>query len=107
MSESGPNASPVPELAPTTTHSERVIDVRTIPPPGRHPLILDTFLALRVGTAFELVSDHEPKPLYYEFQAEHTGEFSWDYLERGPRTWRVRIGRTGPAAPARTPSAQV
>lgn len=41
-----------------------------------------------------LVNDHDPKPLYYQFAAEHTGAFSWEYLEEGPRTWRVRIGRT-------------
>jgi uncharacterized protein (DUF2249 family) len=24
-------------------------------------------------------------------QLERAGQFSWDYLERGPETWRVRI----------------
>ena len=40
-----------------------------------------------------LVNDHDPKPLYYQFAAEHEGEFSWGYLEEGPDVWRVRIGR--------------
>ena len=34
-----------------------------------------------------------PKPLYYQFQAEHTGHFEWSYLETGPDVWRVRIGK--------------
>jgi uncharacterized protein (DUF2249 family) len=72
------------------------IDVRTIPPAQRHPLIFDTWAALAAGESFELVNDHDPKPLYYQFEAEHTGEFTWDYLESGPEVWRVRIGR--PAA---------
>jgi uncharacterized protein (DUF2249 family) len=40
------------------------------------------------------VNDHDPKPLYYQFDAEHSGAFTWDYLESGPETWRVRIGKT-------------
>ncbi len=36
------------------------IDVRTIPPRDRHPLIFQTFDALAVGESFELVNDHAP-----------------------------------------------
>lgn len=42
---------------------ERVLDVRTVPPPQRHPLILQTFESLAPGEAFILVNDHDPKPL--------------------------------------------
>jgi uncharacterized protein (DUF2249 family) len=67
------------------------VDVRQTPPAQRHPLIFGTFEQLQPGQSFELVNDHDPKPLYYQFQAEHTGEFEWEYLERGPETWRVNI----------------
>jgi len=40
-----------------------------------------------------LVNDHDPKPLFYQFQAEHTGQFTWEYLEQGPAVWQVRLGR--------------
>ena len=72
---------------------ESTVDVRSIIPRERHPLIFNTFLALAPGQAFILVNDHDPKPLYYQFQAEHAGTFGWDYLESGPDVWRVRIGR--------------
>jgi uncharacterized protein (DUF2249 family)/hemerythrin-like domain-containing protein len=72
---------------------DQVLDVRGLAPRERHPLILGTFAALRVGEAFVLVNDHDPKPLYYQFQAEHARQFSWDILEQGPEVWRVRIGR--------------
>ncbi len=62
-------------------------------PPQRHPLIFQTFESLAPGEAFLLVNDHDPKPLYYQFQAERAGTFSWDYVERGPEVWRVRIGK--------------
>ena len=77
-----------------------VLDVREEPPIRRHTLIFETYEALDPGSAFELVNDHDPKPLYYQFAAEKAGEFSWDYLEQGPDVWRVRIGRVEVAATA-------
>ncbi len=74
--------------APQTT-----LDVRQIPPPQRHPTIFQTWEALNAGENFELVNDHDPKPLYYTFEAELTGQFTWEYLEKGPEVWRVRIGK--------------
>lgn len=70
------------------------LDVRQIPPPRRHPMIFQTFEALQAGEAFVLVNDHDPKPLYYQFQAERRGQFTWEYLEQGPEVWRVQIGKT-------------
>jgi uncharacterized protein (DUF2249 family) len=69
------------------------VDVRNVPPSLRHGLIFQTFEALEPGDAFELVNDHDPRPLYYQFAAERAGTFTWDYLESGPDVWRVRIGR--------------
>ena len=69
------------------------LDVRIIPPPRKHPTILSTFDALEPGQSFTLINDHDPKPLYYQFNAELPGRFEWEYLERGPAVWRVRIGK--------------
>jgi uncharacterized protein (DUF2249 family) len=73
--------------------ADQQLDVRTEPPARRHQLIFETYQALGADEGFVLVNDHDPKPLYYQFAAEHAGQFSWDYLEEGPETWRVRIGR--------------
>jgi uncharacterized protein (DUF2249 family) len=73
-----------------------ILDVRPLAPIERHQRIFATFDALEPGAAFVLVNDHDPKPLGYQFAAEHAGHYSWDYLEQGPTTWRVRIGRTAP-----------
>jgi uncharacterized protein (DUF2249 family)/hemerythrin-like domain-containing protein len=72
---------------------DQVLDVREIPPRNRHGLIFDTFDALVPGSAFVLVNDHDPKPLYYQLSVERGGLFTWDYIEQGPETWRVRIAR--------------
>ncbi|HEX5127857.1 MAG TPA: DUF2249 domain-containing protein [Rhodocyclaceae bacterium] len=71
------------------------IDVRVIAPKFRHPLIFGIFENLPPGQALVLTNDHDPKPLHYQFQAESSGQFSWDYLEQGPERWQVRIGKTG------------
>ncbi|MDP1830050.1 MAG: DUF2249 domain-containing protein [Archangium sp.] len=75
--------------------NRNTVDVRTIIPRERHPLIFSTFDALAPGGAFELVNDHDPKPLYYQLQAERPGQLVWSYLESGPEVWRVQVGRAG------------
>lgn len=71
----------------------KTIDAREIPPINRHPLIFETFDALGEHESFELVNDHDPKPLYYQFLHERPDQFTWEYLEQGPATWRVAITR--------------
>lgn len=71
------------------------LDVRRLIPMERHRLIFETYQGLKPGESFVLVNDHDPKPLYYQFEAEHTGDFSWTYLQQGPATWQVQIGRPG------------
>lgn len=73
--------------------TETVIDVRQIAPRLRHPLIFSTFENLGGGEYFTLVNDHDPKPLYYQFQAEHPGAFNWTYEQSGPEVWQVKIER--------------
>ena len=77
------------EAAPDTD----VLDVRPLPPPRRHELIFSRLDGLTGGGAITLVNDHDPKPLHYQLEATQPGQFSWDYLERGPKEWRVRIAR--------------
>jgi uncharacterized protein (DUF2249 family) len=72
----------------------KVLDVRSLIPAERHRSIFVTYDRLAVGGKFILINDHDPKPLFYQFQAEHSSEFSWRYLEQGPLLWRVEIGRT-------------
>jgi uncharacterized protein (DUF2249 family) len=70
------------------------IDVQAIAPRDRHPTIFTTFGKLARGQALELVNNHDPRPLLYQFQDQVPGQFAWSYLEQGPDTWRVAITRT-------------
>lgn len=72
------------------------LDVRPLPPRDRHPRIHQTLAALQPGAAVLLINDHDPKPLYYELQAEHPGAFEWTYLQSGPEVWRVGIRKVPP-----------
>lgn len=50
--------------------SKTTLDLRDVPPAERHPKIHETFADLEAGEALTLINDHEPKPLFYELQAE-------------------------------------
>lgn len=81
-------------LQSTNNTPSTTLDVRALAPKDRHQRIFETFESLKPGENFLLVNDHDPKPLYYQFQAEHAGEFEWNYVEQGPEVWSVVIGRT-------------
>ena len=72
------------------------LDVREEPPARRHQLIFEAYDALDSGSAFILVNDHDPKPLYYQFQAERPGQLAWEPQEEGPERWAIRIVKQGP-----------
>lgn len=76
------------------SQADKDLDVRHMPPAQRHETIFEEWFALESGAGYVLVNDHDPKPLYYQFAAEHAGEFTWNEIEMGPTVWRVRIGRS-------------
>ncbi len=76
-----------------TDDASDLLDVREMAPRDRHPTIFHRFGNLAPGEGFQLVNDHDPRPLRYQFEAELPGTFTWEYLEEGPEVWRVRIGR--------------
>jgi uncharacterized protein (DUF2249 family) len=71
--------------------ADKVMDVRPIPCSIKHGLILKTWRELPVGDHFILLNDHDPVPLRYQFEAEFPNAFTWDYLERGPEDFRVKL----------------
>jgi len=69
------------------------IDVRKYAPQDKHPEIFKTFERLKPRETMELINDHDPKPLRYQFMAEIPDKFDWEYLEEGPQVWRVAISK--------------
>ncbi len=72
---------------------DKVMDVRPIPCSIKHGLIMKSWFELAPGDFFILLNDHDPVPLRYQFEAEFPGAFAWDYVERGPVDFRVRISK--------------
>jgi uncharacterized protein (DUF2249 family) len=70
---------------------EAVIDVRTIPKPERHPLIIDAYEKLDVGAGLILVNDHVPEGLRVEMVREFADAVGWEPLESSEDAVRVRI----------------
>lgn len=77
----------------TSAAVKTTLDVRSLAPRERHPLIFRTFNDLAPGKTSMRVNDHVPKPLYYQFQAELGPVFDWNYVESGPEAWRVKVAR--------------
>lgn len=85
---------PPAKQKPPAAGADRPLEVRHLPPAERHETIFREWFALEPGEGYVLINDHDPKPLYYQFAAEHPGQFTWDEIEMGPEVWRVRIGRS-------------
>src|SRR5690554_907071 len=66
-------------------------DLRPFPPTERHEMFYKAFADIQPGEAFEFINDHDPKPLYYQMEAESKEPFRWEYLEKGPEDWKVRV----------------
>jgi uncharacterized protein (DUF2249 family) len=93
-----------PTMSPAS-EADAVFDVRPIPCRVKHTQIFQRWHELPVGQHFVLLNDHDPIPLFYQFRAEFAEAFAWEYLERGPEDFRVKITKLkalegrAPAAP--------
>jgi len=83
------------ELKKDLFSDAEILDVRDIPPVQRHALILEEFDELNPSESLILINDHDPKPLYYQFNEEKAGKFGWEYISAGPTIWSVKITKTG------------
>jgi uncharacterized protein (DUF2249 family) len=83
------------------------LDVRDLPPAKRHEQIFDAYADLGAGEGFVLVNDHDPKPLYHQFDAEAGDAFYWEYRQQDPGEFRVLIGKKADAesTPSEGPNA--
>ncbi len=73
--------------------ADNELDVRQLRKPDKHPTIFAAYAMLRVGESFVLVNNHDPKHLRAEFDADYPGSYAWEYLDRGPEVWRIRISK--------------
>lgn len=75
------------------------LDVTSVAPKDRFDTIMGAYDALAVADALELTVDHDPTCMYYTLRATRGEDtFRFEYLERGPVVWRVRVDKQRPPA---------
>jgi len=67
------------------------IDVRPIEPRDKHTRIFALVDDLSAGETLTIINDHDPVPLKYQLEAEHPGQFTFNYVENGPTQWILEI----------------
>lgn len=67
------------------------LDLREVPVIERHPRIFESWEELEPGSTLQIVNDHDPKPLHYQFEGEYKDAYEWEYVNKGPEEWRVNI----------------
>ena len=77
--------------------SLRQLDVRKVPFWRRLDAVLAACDRLEAGEALELLVDIDPSPLRSYLDATRNPSFTWEVLENGPDTWRVRLRRASTA----------
>lgn len=70
------------------------LDARQVPHAIRHATIFGALDAVRPGGGLVLVAPHDPLPLLAQLEQRAPGEFSIEYLERGPEKWRLALVRS-------------
>lgn len=67
------------------------LDLRQIPVFERHPRIFDSWEKLEAEQTLQIINDHDPKPLQYQFEGEYKDTYSWEYVTKGPSEWVVNV----------------
>lgn len=86
----------MPVLETPTNTGIYILNVTELEPRLKHPTIFGHFDTLDAGDAFQILNDHDPKPLYYQMIAERGNIFTWNYHEQGPQRWIVEIRKNAP-----------
>lgn len=73
--------------------ADNELDMRRLPKSDKQPTTLATYANLPVGESFVLVNNRDPKYLHEEFEADYAGSYRWEYVEKGPTVWRIRISK--------------
>lgn len=68
-----------------------IIHAQEIEPATRHAHIFQEFDSLAAGESLTIVNSHDPFPLLNQFTQNRENQFTSEYLENGPTTWKVKL----------------
>ncbi|MBM3711930.1 MAG: DUF2249 domain-containing protein [Actinobacteria bacterium] len=69
----------------------QTLDLRKIELFERHEKIFQFWDILKSGQILRIINDHDPKPLWYQFEVEYKNKYEWEYELKGPKDWIVKI----------------
>ena len=69
------------------------LDLREVPGPARHQLVVKAWEFLPAGESFKIWNDHDPVPLRRQLERIAGGLMKWEYLTKEPGSFQVRISR--------------
>lgn len=72
---------------------ENILDASLLDPGVKHATIFSRFDELKPGEFLILHNDHDPMPLRFQLENMRGDIFTWDYLERGPELFRIKIAK--------------
>lgn len=81
------------------TANEPIINVQEIEPRLRHQTIFKVFNTLLEGESLRIHNNHDPMPVYYQLVDLRGNIFTWEYLQKGPEWWDIRVTRVVPILP--------
>jgi regulator of cell morphogenesis and NO signaling len=73
------------------TKEETVIKVQEIEPRLRHQTIFETYEQLAKHESLIIHNNHDPIPVYYQLLDRCGETFEWEYLQKGPEWWDIRV----------------
>jgi uncharacterized protein (DUF2249 family) len=87
---------PHPDTRKLVAMKDEVIelDVRTLHDDAKcRAIIFETWERLNTGQTLRIINDHDPQPLRRRFEVTFPKQFIWEYEQRGPDVWVIRISR--------------
>lgn len=75
------------------------LDLRELPGPVRHQLVFKAWEYLPAGESFTIRNDHDPVPLRRQLERAAAGKLTWEYLNKEPGSFQVRIGKGAVESP--------
>ena len=79
--------------------TENIINVQELEPRLRHQTIFNVFNTLREGESLIIHNNHDPMPVNHQLMNLRGNIFSWEYLQKGPEWWDIKVTRQVPVIP--------
>lgn len=82
---------------------EMILDVPAIEDHQlKHQAIFHAFEELEPGESFIIHNDHDPKPVYFQMKSLFGDIFDWEYIQKGPQVFDIRVTKSVDAPASQT-----